>query len=110
MPWPVRSTRFGIYHGTPAANTQVLLGTVPAGKKWLLKEWSAFNFGAATRDLALWINVGGTLYVIDWARVLTGNPTGNSNRHTVLNAGESLQFTSSTAQLLDFSASGAQLG
>lgn len=110
MPWPIRSTRLGLYNGTPAANAQVLLGTVPAGKRWLLKEWSMFNLGAATRDIAIYINVGGTLTVIDWARTLTGQPNGNSSRHTVLNAGESLQFVSTTAQLLHLTASGAQLG
>lgn len=111
MPWPVRSTRFAAIHATPAANTSTFLATVPTGKKWLVKDWSAFNQGAATRNLYLQVKVGAVTYVVDAAlNVATGNPTGNANRHLVLNAGESLYYQSSTAQLLDLQVSGAELG
>lgn len=111
MSWPVRSKRLAIYHAIPAANVPVFLGTVPAGKTWLVKDWSFFNQGAATRNFYLQVDVGGVKYVVDAAlNVATGNPSGNPNRHLVLNAAESLYFQTSQAQLIDVQVSGAQLG
>lgn len=111
MPWPVRSQRFGLYNGTPAANTPVSLGTVPASKKWLLKEWSAYNAGASSRNVVMLVNVAGTRTVIDLAAtVASASITGNHDRHFVLNAGETLEFQTSVAQAIHVTASGAQLG
>lgn len=111
MPWPVRSVRFGLYNGTPAANTPVSLGTVPAGKKWLLKEWQAYNAGASSRTVVMLVNVAGVRTVIDVAAAVpSANPAGNSNRHFVLNTGETLEFQTSVAQAIHITASGAQLG
>lgn len=111
MTWPVRSARFGQYHGTPAANTPVNLGTVPTGKKWLVKEWSCYNGGATTRAVYLLMVVGGTTYVVDkQGGLVSATVGGNNNRHLVLNAGESIQFQTDTAQAIDVTCSGAQLG
>lgn len=110
MPWPIRSTRLGFYVATPAANTPVFLGTVPAGKKWLVKEWSAYNAGAASRTVIMILQSGATNLVFDVATVASGASTGNSTRHTVLNAGESLYFQTTTAQAIHVQVSGAQLG
>lgn len=110
MTWPVRSKRLGLYNGTPAANTPVALGTVPAGKTWLFKEWSVYAAGASTHTIVIMINVGGTRTVIDRAVVTSGTTSGQSERHTVLNAGEVLEFQTTSATAIMVTSSGAQLG
>lgn len=111
MPWPIRSTALAFYKASPAANTPVFLGTVPGGKKWLVKDWSVFNQGASTRAIYLMRRSGATTIVVDaQLAIASGNPGGNSNRHLVLEAGESLYFQSSTNQALDLQVSGAVLG
>lgn len=110
MPWPIRSTRLGLYNATPAANTPVGLGTVPTGKKWLLKEWSVYAAGAATHTVVIMINVGGVRTVVDRGSATSGTTTGNSTRHLVLNAAETLEFQTTSATAIHVTASGAQLG
>ncbi len=111
MPWPVRSTRLGLYLGTPAANTPVTLGTVPAGKVWLFKDWSAYNAGAGTRNVIIFLRSGGVDHVIDAAAALaSGSVIGNHQRNVVLAAGDSLRFQTSLATPIHISAHGAQLG
>lgn len=110
MPWPIRSTRFAFYSASPAANTPISLGTVPTGKKWLVKDWSVYNAGAASRTMYMMIGNGGVNLVWDLATVASAGITGNHDRHVVLNAGESLVFQSSTNQAVMIQISGAQLG
>lgn len=111
MSWPVRSKRFGLYNGTPAANTFTSLGTVPAGKTWLLKEWSFYNGGATTKTATIVVKISGVVTVVDHsAAVASGIITGNNTRHFVLNAGDELGFQTSVSQLVHVTASGAQLG
>lgn len=110
MPWPIRSTQFILYAGTPTANTSTAQTTVPTGKKWLIKDWSVYNAGASSRTVTLTVTRSGTVYVLDIATVASAQPNGNPNRHIVLNAGDTLAFQTSVAQAIHFQCSGAQLG
>ena len=112
MTWPVRSKRLGLYGGAPTANVFVSLGTVPSGKTWLVKDWSAYNSAGAGRNVFLMVKVSGVTYVVDYVNGLVNTSVaGNSNRHIVLNAGEEIGFQSSTnAANLYVQVSGAQLG
>ena len=111
MTWPVRSKLLGQYSATPAANTLITLGTVPAGKTWLVKDVVFHNSGAAARNLFLWATIGGVAYVVLQAPALAAAATSaSSGRSIVLPAAGVLQFSSSTAQALIVYVSGAQLG
>jgi hypothetical protein len=110
--WPVRSKQLVFYVASPAANTVVELATVPTGKTWLVKDWSAYNGGSSTRDLYLIQKTAGGVVLI-WDQTLalaSGRIQGNSTRHLVLPAGDKLAFQSSTNQALQLQISGAQLG
>lgn len=111
MTWPVRSKRLAFYTATPAANTSILLGTVPTGKTWLIKEWTAYNAGANTRDLYLQLFSGGVGVNVDKITGLTaGNLVYKADHHLVLTAAEEVRFLSSTAQAVNITVHGAELG
>lgn len=102
---------FGIYvNNTAPAATPITIGTVPSGKKWLLKDWSFYNASGGSRQCLVFLKSGATTCVIDSGTAAGSGVIGNNNRHVVLNAGDILQVQFQTTGASHFQASGAQLG
>lgn len=111
MPWPIRSTRFGLYNASPAPFGLVVLGTVPAGKRWLVKEWAVYNGAGVARNVYMGLRTGGVFYTVEFVSALaSGNLFKSFGRETVLNAGDELAFQTSVIGSILLVVSGAQLG
>jgi hypothetical protein len=110
MPWPIRSHQFALYDATPTANAHVFLGTVPTGKKWLIKEWFAYNASGTALTMYLHVLRSG-VYTL-WDLQALGANTGvlRTGRSCVLNAGDQIQGQWTSAQHQNLIISGAELG
>lgn len=111
MTWPVRSRLLGRHVASATAGTVYSLGTVPAGKTWLVKDWRCFNPSGAAIDINLYAKTGGVSGVIDRITAIAGDGIG---QHTpvniVLPAGYELTFIVSATKTISLHVSGAQLG
>jgi hypothetical protein len=111
MSWPVRSRLLAFYVATPPGGTWVVLGTVPAGKTWLVKQWTAYNGGGGVRDILLGMRQGAVDCIIQkGAAVPSAAVTGTAGLSAVFPAGTQLMFWSSTATPIQLHVSGAELG
>jgi len=111
LTWPVRSKQLGLYVNASApASTPITIGTVPAGKTWLVKDWSFYNAAGTSRQMLLFVKQGANSVVADSGTAASGTVTGNNGRHLVLQAGDVLQIQFQQAGASHVTISGAQLG
>jgi hypothetical protein len=107
MTWPVRSRQLGTYLNASAPGS---IGTVPAGKTWLIKDWSFYNAAGSSRTMLLLVVKGASVIVADSGTAASANVVGNNQRHLVLAAGDVLQIQFQSAGASHVIISGAQLG
>lgn len=93
----VRTKEIGHAIATFAA-TAPTIGTVPAGKTWIVKEWSFYNGNSPSVSGYLAVNRGADGFVVDRQSFTADTCKSGSGRFLVLEAGDSLQLL--TAGLL----------
>jgi hypothetical protein len=111
MSWPVRSRQLAFWSASAAGATFITLGTVPAGKTWLVKDMYLYNDLSVARNFSL-VTKQGLVYahIFFAAAIPSGGVSGFTGRSIVLPQLAQLQMYTPTAGPLQLVLSGAQLG
>lgn len=112
MPWPVRSQLLGFHSGNPTgSNVFQSFGSVPAGKKWLVKDYRIFNNSGTSSTFYVIARSSGLDYVIDTAIVAGGGLFRNlEDSNVCLDEGWELGWQRNAVAGTHILVSGAQLG
>lgn len=111
MTWPVRSRLLAVHAGALVAGVDVIVGTVPSGKTWLVKDMTAYNgVGSARSFYFLLIYAGVRVLWHGSSSVGAAGVLWSGERHVVLPAGAQLGYVSGAGGAATCQASGAQLG
>lgn len=95
------STPYSVRMGTGTTtvdNTATALGTVPAGKRWIVREWTFSQTG--TGQCRGRLTAAGVNGNIDLTDLLPQHAqVARTERHVVLNAGDAINFRSQNSTL-----------
>lgn len=105
----VRTRQFAL--GDTSSGPGVNVGTVPVGKRWILKQYSIYNSDVSAVSVHMGVIPSGssTAYWFGQATIPSDGVMQSPTEHLVLEAGQTLSFYMSPAKHLYWTASGSEL-